>query len=218
VKKTKLGVMSQGPTTLGYPFNKLFSFTVPILTYEDLEKERPDAVILWGGEDISPSLYGQEVSHQFCDADNLPSKRDLVEWKTMQECARLQIPIIGICRGAQILCAFDGGKLAQDVAGHLSGHPITTIDGEVFHAPANHHQMLLPREEARLLAWASQRRAEFYIGEENTIHNLPMGFKEPEAVYFPDLNSIGFQYHPEWDKETSKCVNWTFSAIEEYVL
>jgi hypothetical protein len=129
-----------------------------------------------------------------------------------------RIKSLAITQLAQILCAFDGGKLAQDVAGHLSGHPITTIDGEVFHAPANHHQMLLPREGAKLLAWASQRRAEFYIGESNTIHNLPMGFKEPEAVYFPDLNSIGFQYHPEWDKETSKCVDWTFAAIEEHVL
>lgn len=189
---TKLGVLGHGPSTLGYPFNALFTECVFITSVKQMMEENLTAVVLWGGEDISPELYG-ETPNQFNESAGPPSRRDLFEWSVLTEAVKLNIPIIGVCRGAQLMCAFDGGKLAQDVAGHQSGHPMMTLNGKVLVAPANHHQMMLPKEDNQLLAWSSTRRAEFYIGENNTIHQLLMGFKEPEAVYFRNLKGVGFQ-------------------------
>lgn len=214
---TKLGVLAHGSATLGYPFNKLFTECVEIKQPADLFAKNVDAVVLWGGEDISPELYGEQPN-QFNECMGPPTKRDLFEWNVLKEAVQLNIPIIGVCRGAQLMCAFDGGKLAQDVAGHQSGHGIHTFDNRMIVAPANHHQMMLPRDVNELLAWSSTRRAEFYIGENNTIHQLPIGFKEPEAVFFPEINGVGFQFHPEWAEHKHECVTWALDVVKEKLL
>lgn len=216
---TTLGVLAYGPTTLGYPFHKLFTTTAHIAAPADLVKEKVQAVVLWGGEDISPFLYGQKASRQFCDAGDTPSKRDLVEWGVMKEAVKLGIPIIGVCRGAQLMCAFDGGTLAQDVSGHGQHHGILTCDNFSFVAPGDHHQMMLPRAEGnQTLAWSDVRRAQFYIGENNTISPLSPTFKEPEAIYFKDIRGMAFQYHPEWAAAESACVKWTLDMVKEMFL
>lgn len=56
-----------------------------------------DAVVLWGGEDISPKIYKQQAV--YADADNELSMRDKYEVLIANEAIRLGIPIIGVCRG-----------------------------------------------------------------------------------------------------------------------
>lgn len=212
-----------GPNPPGYPFNKLFSGPVRTLTTSFCDLTDVDAIVLWGGEDISPALYGQKPN-KFCEAGPVPSRRDLFEWGLMQEAKQRGIPLIGVCRGAQIMCAFAGGTLAQDVSNHQSGHTIVTIDGEMFHAPGSHHQMLIPPDDAEVLAWAAHLpngapRAPFYIGEGDAITYFPYKHREPEVVYFPSIKGIGFQYHPEWDRgHVEKCVEYSLNIVKEKLL
>lgn len=212
---TTLGVLPHGPVSkLGWPFNQLFNNSKLVTKPEDLLDVQ--AVVLWGGEDISPSLYGEKPC-QFTDGPEMPSKRDLFEWSILLNAVKLNIPIIGVCRGAQLMCAFDGGKLAQDVNGHGQSHTICT-EHSAFYAPAEHHQMMLPKEGARILAHPPQRRAQFYVSENNTINYFPANFVEPEAVFFPDIKGIGFQFHPEWATKDDPCVKWTLDITKEKLL
>lgn len=140
-----------------------------------------------------------------------------------KEHIEVRIKSLAITQLAQLMCAFDGGTLAQDVSNHMAGHNIITYKGEIFSAPANHHQMMLPAREAEVLAWAGcmpdgKRRVEHYIGEGEVIETLPNRFHEPEAVFFPKMKGIGFQFHPEWDNKHSLSVKWCLDIIKEKLL
>lgn len=203
MSKRILGVLEYGVQD-GFPFNRCFDGIKRIRSLEDFDAKELSAVVFWGGTDISPSLY-QEKANSFSEARNEPSRRDLFEWTLMKYCTGEAIPMIGVCRGAQLLCAFAGGKLAQHVTGHNASHEITTNEGEIFKPRADHHQMMLPglpgEVEHELLAWSTHPRSDYYIGQGETITYFPAGFKEPEIVWFPGIRGLAIQPHPEWMDE-----------------
>ena len=63
---------------------------------------------LWGGVDIDSSLYGEPRHPKTQIPDK---KRDREELEKIKTAIRLKVPIIGVCRGAQLLCVYHGGKL-----------------------------------------------------------------------------------------------------------
>jgi hypothetical protein len=193
-----LGVLEHGDNR-GYPFANCFDEIHLIKSVEDFTARKVDAIVFWGGTDISPTFYG-EKPNTFNEAKVIPSRRDLLEWTLMKYCVGSKIPMIGVCRGAQMLCVFAGGKLAQDVSGHGRAHLITTYDNESFVPQANHHQLMIPgKVEHDLLAWASQGIvAEYYTGEDDVISYFDKGFKHPEIVWFPAIQGLAIQPHPEW--------------------
>jgi putative glutamine amidotransferase len=70
-------------------------------------------LLVTGGEDIQPSLYGKGAELPFCkDAD---PRRDTLEQTLIREALRLKIPVLGICRGEQILNVTLGGSLITDI-------------------------------------------------------------------------------------------------------
>lgn len=75
--------------------------------------EKVDALILAGGQDISPELYHQEP-HQALGQTYLP--RDQWEIALMQAAIEAQKPVLGICRGLQLINVGLGGTLDQDLA------------------------------------------------------------------------------------------------------
>lgn len=199
-----------------YPFDEVFTYS------KDCKAEGfegIDAFLLWGGTDIHPSFYGQK-HHHFNHAPVLPSDRDVWEWGAMRYCKAKGIPIIGVCRGAQFLCAFAGGKLIQHVTGHGNDHLVVCKDGEMFNVTSSHHQMLdVTGTSHELLAWTYQPRSTLYYGEENetpehlqrSINNK--SFQEPEIVYFPKVKGLAIQGHPEWAEVNSRFVAKTNDMI-----
>lgn len=195
--------------TLGYcpmgngddiePFDKVFH------NKQDVSKslKNVDAVVFWGGTDIAPELYGQQP-HRSNQAQRGMSQRDKFEWAVMNYCKVYQIPMIGVCRGAQMLCAFAGGSLYQDVTGHGSGaHSITTSEGEMFMSNSYHHQMMYPYNiPHELLAWSTRPLSVKYATETDENDGQMYGREEPEIVYFPSINGLAIQGHPEWARET----------------
>ncbi len=159
-----------------------------------------DALILWGGSDIGTELYGQPCYLGAQHSNNYASQRDLFEWHLMKEAKRRKIPIIGVCRGAQIMCAFAGGKLVQDVQGHHTAHEILTVNGEIFkNISSSHHQMLYPFDVPHeILAVTTDNLSSTYKGLTDKEIETIKEKGEPEVVYFPDINGIGIQCHPEW--------------------
>jgi GMP synthase-like glutamine amidotransferase len=181
------------------PFQKLFTHKKCV---ED-GMEGIDCLILWGGCDIHPSYYGQK-KHPYNGApDYGPSARDVFEWKAMLYCKMHDIPMIGICRGAQFLTAFNGGKLVQHVTGHGYEHPISTSRGDELWSNSVHHQMMYPFDtKHEMLAWTKIARSHQYEGEDkNDLITMPGGV-EPEIVYYPDIRGLAIQGHPEYGNAT----------------
>ena len=71
-----------------------------------------DALIFSGGGDINPLYLGEEP---LCELGSINPVRDWHELMLMRLAANRQIPILGICRGLQVMMAALGGKLHQDI-------------------------------------------------------------------------------------------------------
>jgi len=161
-----------------------------------------DILLLHGGEDISPSLYNHEV-HPYTGARSTLSKRDAVEWALLQRAIELEIPIVGICRGAQMLCAAAGGYLIQHVENHGGYHDVVCEDGTEVETNSCHHQMMYPFDVPHeLLMFINKKRSKVhYVGSGGSITNALSC--EPETVYFPKIKGMAPQWHPEWLDEGS---------------
>ncbi|MBN2746017.1 MAG: gamma-glutamyl-gamma-aminobutyrate hydrolase family protein [Bacteroidales bacterium] len=75
--------------------------------------ESVDGIILSGGEDVNPELYfaGERGNH----CEKLDTRRDTIEYLMMDYAFRNKMPVLGICRGQQIINVFLGGDLITDI-------------------------------------------------------------------------------------------------------
>jgi len=71
-----------------------------------------DGVIISGGDDIAPDLYGG-IRHG--TAVSMDSARDAFEMKMLKHALASNLPVLGICRGAQLINVVLGGNLHQDL-------------------------------------------------------------------------------------------------------
>lgn len=178
-----------------HPFDQLCANTDVVLDPEEL-KERDSALIIWGGADINPAYYG----HPMHSTTHPGGARDRSEWSLMQRAIELGIPIIGVCRGAQMACAAAGGYLIQDVNGHIGPHDVTTYDGETFRVNSIHHQMMcgLEKVDHELVAHSGRLSSRGYYGyRDDELFFPPEGWVEPEFVYFKKIRAYAIQWHPE---------------------
>jgi putative glutamine amidotransferase len=116
-----------------------------------------DGLIFCGGPDLDPSLYGQERS---AETVHLAPDRDAPELDLMLAALALDVPVLGICRGMQLLNVALGGSLIQHLPavlghdghatapGHFDTHPVAIaaasrigeLLGERAVVHSGHHQ------------------------------------------------------------------------------
>lgn len=159
--------------------------------YDPSDLKDASLLILHGGEDISPSLYGDPVV--MAHAGEEPSERDEIEVGLAKEAIRRGIPIFGICRGHQLLAALAGGKLYQHVENHITNNHPLIFEGKELLTNSCHHQMVIPNDDMDVLGYTPCRSRIKY-----TTHPIVDEGDEPEIIHFKTINAIGVQGHPEW--------------------
>ena len=90
-----------------------------------------DGVILTGGEDINPLLYNDTSNLAVCETIN--HRRDSLEQKIFDYAFRHQIPLIGVCRGMQMMNVATGGSLYGDLPSEIGTDVVHRNNGEVMH-------------------------------------------------------------------------------------
>lgn len=88
-----------------------------------------DAIVLTGGGDLDPALHGGDPA----TAHGVDRERDDHELALVEAAARTRTPLLGVCRGAQLLAVAFGGRLVGGV-GHLhpcTGHPVRSREGSL---------------------------------------------------------------------------------------
>ena len=80
--------------------------------------DRLDGIVLSGGVDVDPALYGQEPHPRL---GRVNRRRDDFELALVLEALRRDVPILAICRGHQVLNVATGGTLVQDIPSLLEG-------------------------------------------------------------------------------------------------
>lgn len=152
-----------------------------------------DLVLFAGGEDVSPSIYGASKHHTtFTNKD-----RDAEETKAYNLALELSKPMIGICRGSQLLTALqEGGMLVQDQPNPSNMHDIHTYDGKKLRISSTHHQAMYPfnmkEGSYKIIGWTENLLKYHKDGDDKEL-NPP---KECEIVYYPKNRCLGIQGHP----------------------
>jgi putative glutamine amidotransferase len=153
-----------------------------------------DALLLTGGTDVDPALYGESRSPETDEPD---LERDAAEVRVLREALDRDIPILAICRGHQLLNVALGGTLAQHIEGHAHrptdrslslhdididpGNPLREISGSATWPVNSRHHQAISQLAPELRVAARDPR-------DQTI----------EAVYHPKKRFVlGVQWHPE---------------------
>ena len=80
-----------------------------------------DAVVFLGGGDISPTLFAKpQPWHGIEEDSNCNAERDISEYLTMAYCLDHDIPLLGLCRGMQMLAVVSGAPLIQDLGQYFA--------------------------------------------------------------------------------------------------
>jgi putative glutamine amidotransferase len=164
-----------------------------------------DGLLLSGGADLDPALYGEERH----PTTVVEPGRDSLEREAFGAAEARRVPVFGVCRGMQAVNVFRGGSLVQDIAGHTSpaypapeatSHDLeveagTRLAAIVGDGPATvntyHHQAIRPDQVGRGL------RISGYSPHPDG--DLVEAFEDPD----PDRWLVGVQSHPERTEFTS---------------
>lgn len=151
-----------------------------------------------GGEDVSPAMYGRKA-HPYT-GNNI--RRDLDEQEAFIECIKHNKKMIGICRGSQFLCVMAGGILVQHQENNSFMHPVTTNDARTIITSSTHHQAQYPwnmkEDNYKVLAWSTGLSRFHEDGDRSEmVDGVIEGNKECEIVYYPKIQALGIQGHPE---------------------
>lgn len=137
---------------------------VPLLIppQADIEEllELLDGIVFSGGGDLDPTLYDPEN----LGSEDIDRERDELELKLARHAAERGMPVLGICRGQQVInVALDGG-LIQDIGDHRQQAPreavthevrvepgsrLSTVVGERVEVNTFHHQVVDPERIGR---------------------------------------------------------------------
>ena len=191
----------------------LFEHRKKVYRPEDLPDDTA-AIIFWGGGDIHPKIYGQAATEMTYGVDTW---RDTFELNLVAHALKKGLPMIGICRGTQLLCSIAGGTLFQHVNNHAVGrlHEIEDKDGRKLQVTSLHHQMLnLEGTEHELIAWASPKLSDIYVTDMGRVEGPE---KETEVVWFPAIKSLCIQGHPEYLADEHEFVQYSMDLVRKYI-
>lgn len=94
--------------------------------------DRVDGILLTGGNDVDPARYGEQ-RHELTDAPE--EDRDDFEFRLAREAIERRVPILGVCRGMQLLNVLLGGTLVQSLSAVTElNHDVKDRPGEFIHS------------------------------------------------------------------------------------
>lgn len=160
---------------------------------------RLDALVVSGGADVDPGAYGAEPHLR---TTGTRPGRDAWEFALLDAAERAGLPVLGVCRGMQLMAVHAGGRLEQhlpDVLGHhghspdgatylpnavitLPGTRLATLVGERLEVSCHHHQAVADEPDAHPGFVVAARAVD----------------GTPEAMETPgDRFCVAVQWHPE---------------------
>ena len=167
-----------------------------------------DGFLFAGGVDIDPALYGEQVAF---DSVEIDADRDAFELALYKHVIDSGKPILGICRGLQLLNVAEGGSLYQHIEGHRQETPGTEraqktliYPDSMLHAITGEREILVNtfhHQNIKTLAPTLKADAESFDGY-------------IEAAHMPNHRfCLGVQWHPEIYRQSDVAMQKVFTAF-----
>ena len=171
--------------------------------------------LLTGGHDVSPKLYHEKPLEGLVE---VCEKRDAMEIAVLNEAIRTDKPVLGICRGIQLINAALGGTLYQDLP---TQHPSETVHHQKppYDLPAHPVSVL---EESPLFDCLGAREITVNSCHHQAVRTIAPGLAAmaiapdaiTEALYKPDHRFLwAVQWHPEFSWRTDENSRKIFRAF-----
>lgn len=149
-----------------------------------------DGVLFAGGEDVDPSTYGASPAPQLGLTD---VARDAFEVELVRRALDADVPVLGICRGQQLLNVALGGTLVQHVDGHSQEEQRAERTHAVTIEPGTRHAALFG---ARTLVNSFHHQVVDRLGD-GVVAAAHDGAGAIEAIDVSGARAIAVQWHPE---------------------
>jgi putative glutamine amidotransferase len=160
-----------------------------------------DGLVLQGGADVSPQTYSESPTRPEWNGDRA---RDLYELELLHEFVDAGKPVLGICRGCQLINVAFGGTLYQDVVSNLpSAQPHVNSEYD-----AHRHRIMFPQgsslgrlfvRERRPVVNSIHHQAVKHLGRDIVIEALSEPDGVVEAIRYTKAPFVmGLQWHPEF--------------------
>jgi putative glutamine amidotransferase len=177
--------------------------------WTDEEVAELDGLVLSGGADLDPASYGARVR----STDMTPDpERDAFEIALYRAARRAEVPVLGICRGLQIIDVAEGGDLFQHLPEDVPAHPVTGL------APTEVDVTITPDSDVALALGTSARVTAFH---HQAVRTLGAGLR-PVATHASGLvlaaearggsPVLAVQWHPELEEAEGE-LSGVFDAL-----
>jgi putative glutamine amidotransferase len=161
-------------------------------------------LVLTGGGDVDPALYREPPHPTFSAAE---PGRDAFEIALVNRALELDLPVLAVCRGLQVLNVARGGTLVQDIPSQVAGAVDHSIEAPSF---AIAHEIWISKG-SRLWTLLSEKLVEGDACQVNSRHHQAVAHAAPgfevtatapdgviEAMEHPEARfCVGVQWHPE---------------------
>jgi putative glutamine amidotransferase len=183
---------------------------------------RVDALVLSGGQDLATGAPGDLAPadpERWCGPGEPDARRDGYEAAVLRRALEIELPVLAVCRGAQLLNVARGGSLQPDLGALTARHnPPREVDGLPVHDVA-----FTPGS----LAWGLYGRSR----EVNSYHHQALAALGRgvvvtgrsadgviETVEVPGHPVLGVQWHPELDADLDPCLRWIVNQATTFAL
>ena len=162
---------------------------------DDLKSLEYDAVVVTGGHDIDPVIYAAEPEVQ----PKYDPERDALEMAVIDDALARDLPLLGICRGAQLLNARRGGNLLQELKSHrkMTSNRWTILPLKMLKVQADSRLWrLLMADDCRINSLHNQaidRVGEGLVVSGRDLDGIVQAVEDPHKAFL-----VGLQWHPEF--------------------
>ncbi len=178
-------------------------------------------LLLTGGVDVEPALYG---SYRQFDTEEICAVRDRGEFALLDAAVKSKLPILGICRGIQIINVYFGGTLYQDIPSQIRSLP----------CGGNPHRQSLPFPEGGHFVTFEEeiwpipdKKIRVNSYHHQAVRRVAPGFRViarddedglVEAIYAPENDRHGPVAAVQWHPELLQHIRPEHKAIFEYFI
>lgn len=161
-----------------------------------------DGLVLQGGIDICPETYGETLGHPDWAGDPI---RDRYELALLRGFIEARKPVLGVCRGAQLINVYYGGSLLQDIP---SMHAGAAVHQDIGHYDRLMHEVAFEPDSLLARLYAGERPQRVTSIHHQCVNRLGEGLVVEaccpqdgviEAIRHPGPGFVlGLQWHPEF--------------------